>query len=73
MDAVYRMALRDGVLTLERSKSTPARLEPLVSDTFGGPPGTIRFVRDGRGVVNGFVLDAGRVRHVKFWKEPRGK
>jgi len=69
MDAVYKMRIADGALTLHRSKSHPARLEPLITDTFGGPPGTIRFVRDDRGSVSGFVLDAGRVRHVKFWKD----
>ncbi len=70
MDAVYRVVLTNGVLTLHRSKSRPAPMEPLVVDTFGGSPGTFRFVRDSRNHVNGFVLDAGRVRHVKFSKDP---
>jgi hypothetical protein len=69
MDAVYRMRIVDGALTLYRSKSRPALLEPLITDTFGGQPGTIRFVRDSGGSVNGFVLNAGRVRHVKLWKD----
>jgi CubicO group peptidase (beta-lactamase class C family) len=69
LDAVYRVVLRNGLLTLERSKSSPVRLEPLITDTFGGQPGTFRFVRDGGGRVNGFLLEAGRVRGVRFRKE----
>jgi CubicO group peptidase (beta-lactamase class C family) len=69
IEAVYRMMLRDGVLRLERLKSQPSTLDPIVKDTFSSQPGTIRFTRDAGGRVNGFTLDAGRIRNVKFWKE----
>ena len=69
IEAVYRMTLRDGTLRLERLKSRPSALEPIVTDTFSSQPGTLRFTRDGAGRVNGFTLDAGRIRNVKFWKE----
>jgi hypothetical protein len=69
MDAVYRMAVRDGALRLERLKARPAPLTPLVADTFTSQPGTIRFVRDEAGRVNGFILDGGRVKRMKFWRE----
>jgi hypothetical protein len=69
MDAVYRMTLREDGLQLERLKSSPARLEPLVADTFFAQPGIIRFTRDGDGRVTGFALEAGRVRAMKFWKD----
>jgi CubicO group peptidase (beta-lactamase class C family) len=71
MDAVFRMVLKDGELRLERSKSRPATLEPLVTDTFGAQVGTIGFIRGASGRVSGFVLDAGRLRHVRFWKDTR--
>jgi hypothetical protein len=44
-------------------------LEPLIVDTFSSQPGVIRFTRDAAGTVTGFVLEAGRVRGMKFWKE----
>ena len=69
IEAVYRMTLRDGILRLERLKSQPSALDPIVKDTFSSQPGTLRFTRDAAGRVNGFTLDAGRIRHVKFWKE----
>jgi hypothetical protein len=72
MDAVYRMAVHDGRLRLERLKANPASLEPVVVDTFSSPAGVLRFTRDAQGTVNGFVLDAGRVRGMKFWKDTRG-
>jgi CubicO group peptidase (beta-lactamase class C family) len=69
IEPVYRIAIKDGQLRLERLKSAAAVLEPLVADTFSGQPGVIRFTRDTAGVVTGFVLEAGRVRGMKFWKE----
>jgi CubicO group peptidase (beta-lactamase class C family) len=68
MDAVFRMAVADAGLRLERSKNKPAPLEPTIRDTFRGQPGTIQFVRT-NGRVSGFLLEAGRVRHVRFWKD----
>lgn len=70
IEAVYRMTLREGTLRLERLKSQPSALDPIVTDTFSSQLGTLRFTRDGAGRVNGFTLDAGRIRNVKFWKEP---
>jgi hypothetical protein len=68
IEAVFRMVVHEGALRLERLKSRPAPLTPLVRDTFTTQAGTIRFVRDAAGNVTGFQLDAGRVRHVKFSK-----
>jgi CubicO group peptidase (beta-lactamase class C family) len=69
IEATYRLVIKDGGLRLERLKSTPSVLEPLVTDTFSSQPGVIRFTRDAAGAVTGFVLEAGRVRGMKFWKE----
>ena len=69
IEATYRLVVKDRGLRLERIKSTPSVLEPLVADTFSGQPGVIRFTRDAAGAVTGFVLEAGRVRGMKFWKE----
>jgi hypothetical protein len=69
IEATYRMVVTDGRLRLERLKSPPSALEPLITDTFSSQPGVIRFTRDAAGEVTGFVLEAGRVRGMKFWKE----
>ena len=69
IEAVYRMMLRDGALRLERLKSQPSTLDPVVTDTFTAQPGTIRFTRDASGRVTGFQLNAGRIRNVRFWKD----
>ena len=68
IEPVYRMVVHGGVLRLERLKSRPANLQPVVTDTFTTQIGTLRFVRDGS-TVTGFVLEAGRVRRVKFKRD----
>ncbi|HJR58071.1 MAG TPA: serine hydrolase domain-containing protein [Vicinamibacterales bacterium] len=70
VDAVFRMSVKDGALTLERSKLRPNPLEPLIKDAFRSQPGIVQFTRDGQGRVTGFLLQGNRVKHVKFWKEP---
>jgi hypothetical protein len=69
IDTNYRIVVKDGALRLERLKSTPSVLEPLVTDTFSGQAGVMRFTRDAKNAVTGFVLEAGRVLGMKFWKE----
>jgi CubicO group peptidase (beta-lactamase class C family) len=69
MDVVFRVVLADAGLSLLRVKHRPAALGPIVADTFQAQQNTIQFVRDADGRVSGFVLNAGRVRQVKFWKE----
>lgn len=69
IEATYRIVIKDGQLRLERLKSASTVLEPLVTDTFSGQPGVIRFTRDATSAVTGFVLEAGRVRGMRFWKE----
>jgi CubicO group peptidase (beta-lactamase class C family) len=71
MDAVFRIALANGALQLERSKLRPAPLEPTVPDTFVSQAGALRFTRNSAGRVTGFTLEAGRVLGVKFWKDTR--
>ena len=69
IESTYRIVVKDSQLRLERLKSAPSVLEPLVTDTFSGQPGVIRFTRDATNAVTGFVLEAGRVLGMKFWKE----
>ena len=69
MDAVFRITVSGASLQLERLKVSPATLEPLFADAFRSPVGVLQFTRNAAGRVTGFMLEGGRVRHMKFWKE----
>jgi hypothetical protein len=69
IEATYRIVIKEGQLRLERLKSASSVLDPLIADTFSSQAGVIRFTRDTSNAVTGFVLEAGRVRGMKFWKE----
>ena len=69
MDAVFRVTISGASLQLERLKVSPATLEPLFTDAFRSPVGILQFTRNAAGRVTGFLLESGRVRHLKFWKE----
>ena len=69
MDAVFRIVIKDDVLQLQQPKRPAANLQPQVKDTFRGMPGALQFTRDASGRVTGFLLQGGRVKNVKFWKE----
>ena len=67
VEARYRIVATGDTLRLERGWRGPIVLRSLYQDGFrAGGQGVIRFVRDGRGRVTGFVLWAGRVRHLRF-------
>lgn len=69
IDLPYRVTLKDGTLRVERLKAGPAPLEPLLKDTFRAPFGVMRFTRNDTGAIAGFVIEAGRIRGFRFWKE----
>jgi hypothetical protein len=63
----YHLAASGDTLRILRGWETPITLAPLYQDGFrAGNAGVIRFVRDSRAKVTGFVLWAGRVRHLRF-------
>jgi CubicO group peptidase (beta-lactamase class C family) len=74
-DLPYRLALQDHKLWLKRLRWAPAQLTPTIQDGFLVPVGAgeahLEFQRDAQGKVSGFLLNAGRVRHVRFRLEPR--
>ena len=69
IDTVFRVALHDGALRVERTKIRPWTLEPVVKEVFRGGSGVFQFTRDASGRVSGFLYQGGRVRNMKFWKE----
>ena len=67
LGAGYHLAASGDTLRILRGWETPITLAPFYQDGFrAGSAGVIRFVRDSRGKVTGFVLWAGRVRHLRF-------
>ncbi len=68
IDPVYRISLKDGKLTLERLKHKPDALRPTTQDVFTGDIGTVRFTRDAKGQITGFILNAGRIQNFRFTK-----
>jgi CubicO group peptidase (beta-lactamase class C family) len=69
LEATYRLAVKDGKLTLASSWQPAAELQPTIRDEFEGPFGTaIVFRRDAAGQIIGCDLFAGRVRNISFTK-----
>ena len=66
LQATFTLSVVDGALTLRRPAAEPSPLRPLIRDEFSVPGATLRFMRDGAGSVSGFMLDAGRVRNLRF-------
>ncbi len=65
LDYVYSFAVREGSLQLELRGSW-LELLPRSDDRFGWGRRELKFVRDERGVVSGFTLDAGNVQGLNF-------
>lgn len=68
IEPIYRMAIQDGRLVLERMKAEPSPLAPAIKDLFTNPLGNIRFLRDAQGKVTGFILNRGRILNFRFKK-----
>lgn len=66
LDAIYRVFVRDGALTLSRRGAEAERLKPLGADAFEAEEsGPMRFSRDAAGGVEGFSIEVGESR-LKF-------
>ena len=67
LGAGYTLVARGDTLLIDQGWQGTMRLLPLFRDGFRLPDGKlVRFTRDTRGRVAGFVLWAGRVRHLRF-------
>jgi len=67
LEATYRLAAKDGKLTLMVNWQEPQVLKPTVRDEFVGPDGkAIVFRRNASGHITGYDLFAGRVRNIFF-------
>jgi CubicO group peptidase (beta-lactamase class C family) len=72
IDSIYRVAIKEGKLTLLRKKFPPIPLQAAFTDAFatGSLLGTIKFTRDSQQHVTGFIAGGGRIRNLRFEKQP---
>lgn len=71
LDATYTVSIEEGKLTLRRRPAAPVTLQPTYRDAFRAEDlGQLRFTRDAAGRVDGFNVNAGRVRHLRFTRRP---
>ncbi len=67
LDVPYFLAVENGQLMLHWPKKQPLLLQPVTTDLFVNIPGwRIRFTRDKRGHVSGFVLNTTRLSNFRF-------
>jgi len=71
IDPFFEMKIEESHLVLHRPKKSPDTLSPLSRDFFYGDIGTIRFKRDAKGQVIGFMVSTGRANNVRFDKRDR--
>lgn len=67
-DNVYRIAVEKERLVLRRSEQRPATLAPTVRDLFQSNLGSIRFTRNTQGAIDGFLIQSGRIRNLRFYR-----
>lgn len=73
---VWTLAVDEGVLVARHLMHGDVPLAPRVRDLFDADAwflGEVRFTRNAQGVVDGFRLDAGRIKNVRFERGPGGR
>lgn len=71
IDPLYELKIESGPdgkesLVLHRLKNGPDTLNSVTRDFFTADAGKIRFTRDSKGVISGFLLSTGRVFDLRF-------
>ncbi|HET9223588.1 MAG TPA: hypothetical protein VFO07_13840, partial [Roseiflexaceae bacterium] len=69
LDVHYTVLISEGKLGIQRRKYDVTPLAPAYKDAFTGVA-DVRFKRDEKGSVDGFLLTTGRVRNVHFARLP---
>ena len=70
-EAFYTITEKDGKLTVEHRKFGDALLKPIAPDVFSCPNwwmSNIHFLRDKKGKIIAFEVNAGRVQHLRYDK-----
>jgi CubicO group peptidase (beta-lactamase class C family) len=72
IDATFRITVRDGRVLLQRDEEdASSALQPAGDGRFWHRAMTIRFMRGSSGKVDALVVDAGRVRDIRFERRDR--
>ncbi len=71
LDADYRIFLEEGELRVKRGRGDPVPVRPTGTDEFEVEGASVTFERDDHGRPSGFVVDAGRVRGIRFLRLDR--
>lgn len=67
LDVAYTLDVEDGSLVFRIVRHEAHELEPLFDEIFSSDEyGTLEFQRGADGAIEGFMLDAGRVRNLRF-------
>jgi CubicO group peptidase (beta-lactamase class C family) len=66
----YEIAVREGKLLIQHLPEPATVLEPGYEDAFGTASYVVRFTRNNAGKVDGLRMYAGRVRHLRFQRQP---
>jgi len=66
LDTDMRIAASDTALVLTGRRPGSLVMRPIYTDAFRGDAGVLEFSRDATGRVTGFVINAGRVRALRF-------
>lgn len=70
VETTWQVRPDSGGLVVMREGRRVGKLEPVSRDVFLEDGSTMQFTRDRSGRVTGFVLEAGRVRHLRFDRQP---
>ena len=71
LNATYTLSVQEGRLVLRRRRSRNIPLNPTFADAFVSDDlGYLRFTRNEQNRVSGLLLTGGRVRRLRFAKEP---
>ncbi len=68
IDTTYTLYVEDDKLKVRYRPAQRFTLAPLYADAFGEGGDVMRFTRDASGRVDGFLVYAGRVRHLRFYR-----
>ena len=66
IDMTYRLYIEGGKLKAWFRPAQRSQLSPIYTDAFETEGNLVRFTRDGAGRIDGFLVYAGRVRHLRF-------
>jgi CubicO group peptidase (beta-lactamase class C family) len=70
LGVAYHIDVATDTLRVRINGAIDVPLEPRERDVFSSRPFALRFTRDGTGQVDGFLLDAGRVKNLRFTRVP---